>query len=272
VASQPSSAYQATGPRGEGFRFGDGSAASAPRRWLRRLRTVAHVALAATPSFVKVPIYRRLLGFKIAADARIGVSVLDVDRLELGSGARIGHGNFLTRTQHVSLGRGATIDHLNLIRGGKEVVLEDYAWVMRFNVLNSIPDHDCETPTDSRLHIKAGACIVSGHRLDFTDYIELGINVILGGRNSSLWTHNRQESRPIRIADFCYLGSEVRLGPGAALASCSILGMGAVLVKAIDRDRVVVGGVPAKIIRDVTPDDERRLKRKTRRSVPDDAY
>ena len=61
--------------------------------WRRRLRTAAHVALAVTPSFVKMPIYRRLFGFKIAADATVGCSVLDVDRREVESGARIGHGN-----------------------------------------------------------------------------------------------------------------------------------------------------------------------------------
>ena len=72
------------------------------------------------------------------------------------------------------LRQGAAIDHLNVVRGGDEVVLDEYAWVMRLNVLNAIPDNDCETVTDPRLHLKKGACVVSGHRLDFTDRIELG--------------------------------------------------------------------------------------------------
>ena len=71
--------------------------------------------------------------------------------------------------------------------------------------------------------------MVSGHRIDFTDRVTIGRNVIIGGRNSSLWTHNRQQTAPIEIGDFCYLGSEVRLAPGARLAERCILGLGSVL-------------------------------------------
>jgi acetyltransferase-like isoleucine patch superfamily enzyme len=233
---------------------------------------MAHLALAFCPSFVKVPIYRRVFGFRIAKDARVGCSVLDVDHLELESGATIGHGNIFLRTERVSLGRKAAVDHANIIRGGTEVRLDDYARIMRFNVLNSIPDNDCETITDPRLRLGPGAVVVSGHRLDFTDRIDLGTNVIVAGRNSSLWTHNRQQTMPITVGDFCYLGSEVRLGPGARLGAWSILAMGGVLVRPIQSDQVVVGGVPAKEIRPVTEDDKRRLRHKTRDSIPDDAY
>ena len=76
--------------------------------------------------------------------------------------------------------------------------------------------------------------IVSGHRIDFTDRVTIGRNVIIGGRNSSLWTHNRQQTAPIEIGDFCYLGSEVRLAPGARLPERSILALGSVLAGAID--------------------------------------
>ena len=240
--------------------------------WRKRLRTLAHVALAAAPSFIKLPVYRHLFGFGIAPGVKIGCSVLDVEELSLARGARIGHANILTGTKRVVLGVESAIDHLNIVRGGDEVVLEDYAWVMRLNVLNSIPDNDCETATDPRLHIKKGACIVSGHRLDFTDRIELGTNVIVAGRNSSFWTHNRQFAKAIRIGDFCYLGSEVRLGPGAELGAFSILAMGAVLAKPLSQERVLAGGVPAKVIRAITAEDERRLLHKTRRTIPDDAY
>jgi acetyltransferase-like isoleucine patch superfamily enzyme len=236
------------------------------------VRTAAHVALALCPSFIKLPIYRKVFGFRIAGDARVGCSVLDVDHLDMESGATIGHGNIFTRTTTVSLGKHARVDHANVVRGGAEVRLEDYARVMRLNVLNSIPDNDCDNPTDPRLRLGPGAVVVSGHRLDFTDRIDLGANVIVAGRNSSLWTHNRQHTRPITIGDHCYLGSEVRLGPGAGLGPWSILAMGGVLVKRIEPDHVVVGGVPAREIRPINAEDEERLRRKTRDDIPDDAY
>jgi acetyltransferase-like isoleucine patch superfamily enzyme len=239
--------------------------------YARLARTAAHAAIALLPSAIKVPIYRRLFGFKIDDSARVGLSVLDVDHLELGPGAQIGHGNILTRTKAVRLDQGAEIGFLNLLRGGDEIRLGRFATVLRFNVLNSIPDNDCEGPTDPRLLVGPGAYVVSGHRLDFSDRISLGKNVILAGRNSSLWTHNRQATRPIEIGDFCYLGSEVRLAPGASLGPLAILGMGAVLSSQAEGGKVYVG-VPAKPMRDVSAEDEEILRKKSREDIPEDAY
>lgn len=237
----------------------------------RLLRTGLHAALAPLPSVVKIPIYRHAFGFKIGRGARIGVSLLDVDHLELGDGARIGHGNLLLRTRAVALGEHAEIGFLNVLRGGDEIRLDRWATVMRFNVLNSIPDNDCSGPTDARLSLGPGAFVVSGHRLDFTDRISLGKNVIVAGRNSSLWTHNRQATRPIHIGDNCYLGSEVRIAPGATLGDWSILAMGAVL-SGEAAARTVHGGVPARPMRAINDEDERTLAKKTKREIPEDAY
>jgi acetyltransferase-like isoleucine patch superfamily enzyme len=241
------------------------------RSWRALARTATHLALALAPRAVKVPIYRRVFGFEIADDARIGVSVLDVDHLALGPGARIGHGNLLLRTRRVAVDRRGLIGHLNVLRGGEEIRLGPFATVLRFNVLNSIPDNDAAGPTDPRLLLDAGAYVVSGHRLDFTDRISLGKNVIVAGRNSSFWTHNRQATAPIDIGDYSYVGSEVRLAPGAGLGPWSILGLGAVLTSRAE-GRSVLGGVPAKVIRAVTPDDELTLRKKSRDDIPEDLY
>jgi acetyltransferase-like isoleucine patch superfamily enzyme len=230
-----------------------------------------HAGLAVLPNAIKQPIYRHAFGFKIARGAKIGLSLVDVDELELGAGARIGHGNLITRTRRVVLQDGAEIGFLNVLRGGSEIALGRFATVMRFNVLNSIPDNDAAGPTDPRLVLADGAQVVSGHRLDFTDRIRIGKNVILAGRNSSLWTHNRQATRPIEIGDFCYLGSEVRLAPGAALGDWAILGMGAVLSGKAEA-RTVHGGVPARPIRAITDEDARTLAKKTRKEIPEDLY
>ena len=236
-----------------------------------RLRTLAHAAVALLPGPLKRTVYRRVFGFEVAADAQIGVSILDVDRMTIGPGARIGHGNIFTSTREVCLGSRAEVGFLNLIRGGTRVTLGPHSTVLRFNILNSIPDNDCEGAPDSTLIVGEGATIVSGHRLDFTDRITLGKNVIIAGRGSSLWTHNRQATSSIEIGDFCYLGSEVRLAPGARMGALCILGMGGVLAGTLP-PRTVGGGVPAKPIRDVTDADERVLRKKTRRDIPEDLY
>ena len=239
--------------------------------WRRLLRTGVHAALAPLPSAVKIPIYRHAFGFRIGRGVRIGCSLLDVDHLDLGDRSRVGHGNLFLGTRRVSLDDDAEIGFLNILRGGEEILLERFATVLRFNVLNSIPDNDAEVATDPRLRLGPGAIVVSGHRLDFTDRISLGKNVIVAGRNSSFWTHNRQATRPIEIGDYCYLGSEVRVAPGASLGAWSILAMGAVLAGSAE-ERTVHGGVPARPIRAITDEDARVLAKKTKREIPEDAY
>jgi len=238
-------------------------------RW-PRLALLAVVGL--LPGPIKRPLYRALFGYRIGRGVRIGLVLLDAEAVELGDGTEIGHLNLVTRVGSLVTGKSVRIGALNIIRGGERVVLGDYVEVMRLNVLNAIPDHDCTTSPVSRLEIRAGAVVVSGHRIDFTDQVTIGRNVIVGGRNSSLWTHNRQQTAPIAIGDFCYLGSEVRLAPGARLAERSILGLGSVLAGAIDTPGSLVGGVPARIIRPLTPEDDALVHRKARRDAPDDLY
>jgi acetyltransferase-like isoleucine patch superfamily enzyme len=239
------------------------------RRW-PRLALLAVIAL--LPGLLKRSLYRGLFRYRIGRGVRIGLVILDAGTVELGDGTEIGHLNLITRVGSFVTGRSVRIGSLNIIRGGERVHLGDYAEVMRLNVLNAIPDHDCTTRPASRLEIGRGAVVVSGHRIDFTDEVTIGQNVIIGGRNSSLWTHNRQQTAPIEIGDFCYLGSEVRLAPGARLAERSILGLGSVLAGAIDTPGSLVGGVPARIIRPLTAEDDVLIHRKARRDAPDDLY
>jgi acetyltransferase-like isoleucine patch superfamily enzyme len=238
----------------------------------RRLRLALLAAIGMLPGFAKRPLYRALFRYRIGRGVRIGLVILDAEEVDLGDGTVLGHFNLITRVGHLVTGKSVRIGTLNVIRGGERVELGDYAEVMRLNVLNAIPDHDCTTQPLSRLEIGAGAVVVSGHRIDFTDRVRLGRNVILGGRNSSLWTHNRQRTAPIEIGDFCYVGSEVRLAPGARLAERCILGLGSVLTGPIDTPGSLVGGVPARVLRPLGAEDEALVRRKARPDAPDDLF
>jgi carbonic anhydrase/acetyltransferase-like protein (isoleucine patch superfamily) len=238
----------------------------------RRLRLALLALVGILPGPLKRPLYRALFGYRIGPRVRIGIVLLDAAEVELGEGTCIGHFNLVTRVGRLVTGREVRIGTLNVIRGGERVDLEDYAEVMRLNVLNAIPDHDCTTAPVSRLRIGSGSVVVSGHRIDFTDRVTLGRNVIVGGRNSSLWTHNRQQTAPIEVGDFCYLGSEVRLAPGARLPERTILGLGSVLAGAIDTPGSLVGGVPARVIRPLSAEDEVLIHRKARADAPDDLF
>jgi acetyltransferase-like isoleucine patch superfamily enzyme len=112
--------------------------------------------------------------------------------------------------------------------------------------------------------------ITDGHRLDFTDRLQLGERVIIGGRNSSLWTHNRQRTAPISVGDRTYIGSESRLAPGAVLPARSIVALGSVVSGQLCGEGSLIGGVPARVLRPLDEHDLRLVDRPTRADLPDE--
>ena len=233
-----------------------------------KLLTLALIAL--LPSFLKRPAYRACFGYRIGKRVRVGLSIIDVGTCEIADDVSIGHLNVFTRVKKLSVGDHARIGHLNIFRGGDEVRLGRYSEIIRLNEINSIPDPDVVNPVEPRFLLGAGSIITTGHKIDFTDRVDFGRRSILGGRNSSLWTHNRQRTLPIAIGDFAYIGSEIRVAPGGSIPSRSIVGIGAVITKKLEEEEFLIGGVPAKAIRPLNEEDRFLIQRKTRRDLPDD--
>ena len=235
-----------------------------------RARLALLCVVAVLPARWKPPVYRRLLRYRIGARVRIGVTLLDAVECEIGDDVVVGHGNVVLGVGRLVLGDHVDIGHLNVIRGGDEVVLERYVQLLRGNELNSIPDADPVNEVDPRLFVGAGTVIAAGHKVDFTDRVEIGRHSILAGRHTSLWTHNRQQTAPIVIGDHVYVGSEVRMAPGAGVPPGSIVGLGSVVVDALEPPGQLFAGVPARAMRPLTQDDRVLIERKTRADLPDD--
>jgi acetyltransferase-like isoleucine patch superfamily enzyme len=159
------------------------------------------------PSFLKRSFYRWFFGYKIGKRVRIGFSILDAGECSIEDDVSIGHFNVVIRVEKLTIQDHTRIGHLNIIRGGSEVSLGRYSEIIRLNEINSIPDPDVVNEIDSRFILGDGSIVTTGHKIDFTDRVEIGRRVILGGRNSSIWTHNRQRTMPITIGDKVYIGS-----------------------------------------------------------------
>lgn len=222
------------------------------------------------PSFLKRPCYRGFFGYRIGKRVRIGFTILDAAACEIGDDSRIGHLNLIIGVKNLILGDHVRIGHLNIIRGGDEVSLGRYSELLRLNEINSIPEPEVVNSVDPRFSLGEGSIITSGHKIDFTDRVEIGRRTIIGGRNSSLWTHNRQRTRPITIGDFAYVGSEIRIAPGGAIPSRSIVGIGSVITSRLTDEGHLIAGVPAKSIKELEDGDKFLIERKTRLDLPDD--
>jgi len=236
-----------------------------------RLKALCAVALALLPSWLKLPLYRRLYGYRIGRGVRIGLSpFIGVRQCTIGDGVRIGSFNAFVHVEELHIGAHTRIGFLNLIRGGKRVGLGPYVTILRQNVFNAIVDGDFLEVVDSTLELGAGVAVSSGHWLDFSDRIVVGAHSIIGGRNSSFWTHNRQRTRTIIVGAHCYLGSEIRVAPGVEVPPLCIVALGSVLAGRLEPARSLIGGNPAVVLRPLKERDLYLVCRKTRTDLPDE--
>lgn len=235
-----------------------------------RSRLLVLAVLAILPSFLKRPLYRLFFGYKIGKRVRIGLSVVDAHQCTIEDDVQIGHLNVITRVEKLTIRDHVRIGHLNIIRGGAAVSLGRYCEIIRMNEINSIPDPEVVNEIDPVFLLGDGSIVTTGHKIDFTDRVEIGRRVILGGRNSSLWTHNRQRTRPITIGSMVYIGSEIRMAPGSAVPARSIVGIGSVITAQLTEEGKLIAGVPAKTVKELSPEDQFLIERKTRADLPDD--
>jgi|SRR5215813_4783331 len=239
-----------------------------PRTSKPRLLLLASVAF--LPSILKRPIYRLFFGYKIGKRVKIGLSIVDARECSIEDDVSIGHFNVIVGVKKLVIGDHVRIGYLNILRGGDEIALGRYAEIMRMNEINSIANPDVVNPIDPRFLLGDGSVITAGHKIDFTDKVVIGRRTILGGRNSSLWTHNRQRTLPIEIGSFAYVGSEIRIAPGGGLPSKCIVGIGSVITSRLTQEECLIAGVPAKPVKQLDAEDKFLVQRKTRNDLPDD--
>lgn len=226
--------------------------------------------IALFPSGLQCLVYRHLFGYKIGKRVRIGFSIINVETCFIDDDVTIGHLNVFLNTKKLSIGDHSRVGHLNILRGGDEIKLGRYTEILRLNEINSIPDPVVFNPVDPTFMLGDGSVITTSHKIDFTDRVEFGKRVILGGRNSSLWTHNRQQTKPIFIGEYSYVGSEIRIAPGGAIPPKCIVGIGSVITKKIEGEYQLIAGVPAKPVKMLDEDGKFLTEYKTRPDLPDE--
>lgn len=188
----------------------------------------------------------RFYGYELHPSARIGFSYVFPRHLVMREGARIGHFNCAIHLERMVMGKGSVI-----VRGN---------WITGFP-LHTGSRHFAHQP-DRRPELLLGdeSAITKQHHIDCTDSVAIGRYVTIAGYGSQLLTHsidiyrNRQDSHPIRIGDYCFVGTGVKILGGARLPACSVLGAGAVLTRAYAKGWKLYAGVPARPVKDLPHD------------------
>jgi acetyltransferase-like isoleucine patch superfamily enzyme len=217
--------------------------ASAPRAATYRYpRKLAVWAIAFMPgNSLRTSLYRIVCRYRIAHGARIGFgSIIAVDKAEIDD---------------------ATIGRFNRFQGPYTLRIQDGSKIGDRN------SFDCgvwslaePVPVSSHCYLGANTLITGNHYIDVTKGFVLGDRSWIAGRDTQIWTHGAGvEDGEVRVGNDCYIGSAARFAPGSGVGDRCIVAMGAVLTQYIEGTSLLVGGVPARVIRERTEATETAL-------------
>ncbi|NQX02625.1 acyltransferase [bacterium] len=184
---------------------------------------------------------QRMFGYQIHPSARIGLAWVFPRQLIMAENTRIDH---LT----VAI-------HLDLIKMGERSTIGRSNWITGFASGTDSKHFQHQPNRRSELRIGADSAITKNHHLDCTSPIRIGDFVTVAGYQSQLLTHsidvmeNRQDSAPIDIGDYAFVGTNVVILGGAKLPARSVLGAKSLLNKPFEIEFQLYGGVPAKALK-----------------------
>lgn len=213
-----------------------------------KLKLLVATAISAIPlNALRVRLYTALMGYRFGPGARIGpFVVIAVDAFEAGEQLSIRRSNVFEGPFSVRLGARCIIGRFNRFECGHAAALPSAAGKGYGRSL--VVGDDC--------------LIHEGHLFDVYGTVSIGAGTWVAGFGSQFLTHGASATdRDITIGSRCYLGSAVRFAPGSGLGDEVMLGMGAVVARRLEGDRVVVAGVPARVVRAREAEDAYRFER-----------
>ena len=190
-------------------------------------------------------------GFQIHPTARIGLAWILPNRLIMEERSSIGT---------ATVCKGVDLLHLKA-----------YAIIGRGNWITGFPlglSRHFAHQADRRPELIIGehSAITNRHLLDCTNSVTIGRFTTFAGFHSQIISHsidleqNRQSSKPVRVGDYCFIGTNCVLLGGSALPDFCVLGAKSLLNKAFTETYQLYGGVPARPLK-ALPRDSKYFQR-----------
>lgn len=184
-------------------------------------------------------------GYQVHPGARIGLAWILPTRLIMEEGSRIGSGTVCKSLDLLHLKAHAVVGRGN--------------WITGFPLG---PSRHFAHQTDRRPELIVGehAAITNRHLLDCTNSVSIGRFTTFAGFRSQIITHsidleqNRQSSKPVRIGDYCFVGTNCVVLGGSVLPDFCVVGAKSLVNKAFTESYQLYGGVPARPIEKLSPD------------------
>ena len=196
------------------------------------------------PWVIRRHVYRLIFKYDIHSRAYIGFSWIYPEKLILDSGARIGHMTVCKNIASVEIGRDSTIGSLN--------------WITGFPYGTDSLHFKSDISRFPALILKEHSAITSRHMIDCTDTITIGKFSTIAGIRSQFLTHSinigkaRQEAMPIKIGEYCFIGTNSVVLKGSIVPNSCVVGAMSLINKEFDEEYSLYGGVPARKIKSLS--------------------
>lgn len=210
---------------------------------------IINVFVCLLPWKIKRMILTTFYGYKIDKSAKIGFSYIFPKSLEMEANTVIRNLCVCINIDKLKLGRNSRIGRGN--------------WITGFPTRIKSPFFSHQRNRKAEFIIGNDTLILRNHHFDCTNRIEIGNYTTIAGYESQFLTHsidihrNRQDSYPIQIGDYCFIGTRNIILGGSKIPSKSVTGAGAVVTKDLSTygEFSLFGGIPAKFIKDLSSDD-----------------
>ena len=180
---------------------------------------------------------QKWFGYEIHQSAKIGLAWVFPSKLIMEAHTRIDHFTVAVNLDCIHMKSNATIGRNN--------------WITGFSThINSL-HFQHQSDRQANLFLGESSAITKNHHIDCTNTITIGRYTTIAGYNSQLLTHSidviesRQNSEPILIGEYSFIGTNVVILGGAKLPSHSVLGAKSLLNKAYTDEWTLYAGVPA---------------------------
>lgn len=107
---------------------------------------------------------------------------------------------------------------------------------------------------NSKVGIRPGIYIQGNGGIYIGDYVTISPNCGIISGNHSPQNHIIHINKEIRIDDYCWIGMNSMILPGVHLGPRTVVGAGSVVTKSFPDGYCVIGGNPAKMIKELDKD------------------
>lgn len=210
------------------------------------MKLALKICIVFLPWKLKRLILIKVFKYKIHSTARIGYSFVYPKFLEMEEKAVIGHLNTIINLDAVIMKKFSSINRSN--------------WITGFPTKTKSKHFIHQTDRESKLIMGRDSSITKKHHIDCTSVVKVGNFTTIAGYATQFLTHSVsiqesiQDSAPIEIGDYCFVGTNCVVLGGATLPSYSVLGSKSLLNKKHDIPYSLYAGVPAKRIKELNQD------------------